>query len=59
MATSFIKSFMEAVNPATGKAAKRARDPQDCQTERRTRSEAAPNALLELTSKEALEEWSM
>ena len=49
---------MEAVNPVTGKAAKRAQDPQDCQTERRTRSESAPNALMELTTKEALEEWS-
>ena len=59
MATSFIKSFMEAVNPATGKAAKKMRDPPDHQTEKRMRSEAAPNALLELTSKEALEERSM
>ena len=55
MATSFIKSFMEVVNPAAGKAAKKTRDPQ----ERRTRSESAPNALLEMTSKEALKEWSM
>ena len=50
---------MEAVNPATGKAAKKTRDPQDHQTERRTQSESAPNALLELTSKEALAEQSM
>ena len=52
MATSFLKSFMEAVNPAAGKAAKKTRDPQGHKTERRMRSEAAPNALLtELTSK--------
>ena len=58
MATSFLKSFMEAVNPATGKVVKKLRDPQGCKTERRTRPEAALNALLELTSKEALEERS-
>ena len=61
MATSFLKSHMkyEAVNLAAGKAAKKARDPQGRKTERRTWSEAAPNALLaELTSKEALEERS-
>ena len=58
MATSFIKSFMEVVNPAAGKAAKRAWDPQDRQTERRMHPESAPNALMELTTKEALEEWS-
>ena len=50
---------MEVVNPATGKAAKRVQDPQDHQTEKGMRSEAAPNALLELTTKEALEEWSI
>ena len=49
---------MEAVNPAAGKAAKRVQDPQDHQTERRTQSESAPNALLEMTTKEALEERS-
>ena len=58
MATSFLKSFMEAVNPAAGKAAQKAWDPQGHKTERRTRPEAASNALLELASKEALEEWS-
>ena len=47
---------MEAVNPAAAKAAKKTQDPQDRKIKRRTQSEAAPNALLELTSKEALEE---
>ena len=58
MATFFLKSFMEAVNLAAGKAAQKAQDPQSCKTERKTWPKAAPNALLELTSKEALEEWS-
>ena len=58
MATSFLKSLMEAVNPAAGKAAQKARDPQGRKTERKMQPEAAPNALLELTSKEALEERS-
>ena len=57
MATFFLKSFMEAVNPAAGKVVKKPRDPQGHKTERRTWPEAAPNALLEFTSKEALEEW--
>ena len=58
MATSFLKSFMEAVNPVVGKAAKRARDPQGCKIERRMRSEAdAPS--MRLTMKATLEEWSM
>ena len=56
MATSFIKSFMEAVNPAAAKAAKRAQNPQDPRVERMERSETASNALLDVTSKEALEE---
>ena len=56
MATSFLKSFMEAVNLVVGKAAKKTWDPQGRKAERRTWSEAAPNVLLtELTSKEALE----
>ena len=56
MATSFLKSFMEAVNPVVGKAAKRAQDPQGCKIERRTWSEAAPNApSTELTTKATLE----
>ena len=58
MAHSFLKSFMEAVNPAAGKAAQKVQDPQGCKTERRTHPEAASNALLEMTSKEALEEQS-
>ena len=58
MATSFLKSFMEAVNEAAGKAVKKPQDPQGRKTERRMQPEAAPNALLELTSKEALEERS-
>ena len=57
MATSFLKSFMEVVNPAAGKAAQKVWDPQGHKTERKMQPEAAPNALLELTSKEALEEW--
>ena len=59
MATSFLKSFMEAVNPTAGKDAKKMGDPQSHKTEKGTWSEAAPNALLaELSSKEALEAWS-
>ena len=58
MATSFLKSFMEAVNPAAGKAAQKEHDPQGHKTERRMRPEAASNGLLEMTSKEALEEQS-
>ena len=57
MATSFIKSFMETVNPATARAAKRTQNPQDPMTEGTKRPEAASNALLDVTSKEALEEW--
>ena len=56
MATSFIKSFMEAVNLATAKAAKRTQNPQDPMTEGMKRPEVASNALLDVTSKEALEE---
>ena len=57
MATSFIKSFMEAVNPAAAKAAKRAQDPQDPRVEKTRQPQAASNALLDATSREALEEW--
>ena len=56
MATSFIKSFMEAVNPAAAKAAKRGQNPQDPRVERTKWPEAASNALLDATSREALEE---
>ena len=47
MATSFLKSFMEVVNPAAGKAAKKVQDPQGHKTERRTRSEVVvvPQAM--------------
>ena len=56
MATSFLKSFMEAVNPVAGKAAKRARDPQGHKIQRRTRSEAATDApSTEPTTKATLE----
>ena len=56
MATSFLKSFMEAVNPVAGKAAKRAQDSQGRKTERRTQSEAARNApSMEPTTKATLE----
>ena len=34
MATSFIKSFMEAVNPAAARAAKKAQDSRDPRVER-------------------------
>ena len=58
MATSFLKSFMEAVNPVVGKAAKRACDPQGRKIERRMRSEAdAP--LMRPAMKATLEEQSM
>ena len=59
MATSFLKSFMEVVNPVAGKAAKRARDPQGHKNERRMRSEAALDALsMGPTMKATLEGWS-
>ena len=57
MATSFIKSFMEAVNLAAAKAAKRAQDPQDPRVEKTRQPQVASNALLDATSREALEEW--
>ena len=56
MATSFIKSFMEAVNPAAARATKRTQNPQDPMTKGTKQPEAASNALLDVTSKEALEE---
>ena len=56
MATSFIKSLIEAVNPAAAKATKRAQDPQNPRVERTRRPQVASNALLDVTSKEALEE---
>ena len=48
---------MEAVNPATAKAAKRAQDPQDPRVKRTRQLQVASNALLDVTSMEALEEW--
>ena len=54
MATSFLKSFMEAVNPAAGKAAQKAWDPQGRKTERKTQPEGEANVLLS----EALKEQS-
>ena len=56
MATSFIKSFMEAVNPAAARATKRSQDPQDPRVERERQPQAASNALLDATAIEALEE---
>ena len=56
MATSLLKSFIEAVNPAVRQAAKKAWDPQGHNTERKTWSQAtqvAPPA--ELSSKSVLE----
>ena len=59
MATSFLKSFIEVVNPVAGKAAKRVWDPQGRKTERRTRPQTAPDApLMEPSSKATLERWS-
>ena len=46
MATSFLKSFMEVVNPAAGKAAQKVRDPQSHKTERKMQPEAETNVLL-------------
>ena len=45
MATSFIKSFMEAVNLAAAKAAKKAQDPQDPRVKKTRQPQAASNAL--------------
>ena len=56
MATSFIKSFMEAVNPAAARAAKRTQDPQDPRVERERQPQAASNTLLDATFRETLEE---
>ena len=56
MATSFIKSFIEAVNPTAARAAKRSQDPQDPRVKRVREPQAATNALLDATSTEALEE---
>ena len=56
MATSFIKSFIEAVNPAAARATKRSQDPQDPGVRRMREPQAATNALLDATSAEALEE---
>ena len=56
MATSFIKSFMEAVNPAAAKAAKKTQNPRDPRVEGARWPRAASNALLDATSREALEE---
>ena len=56
MATSLLKSFIEAVNPAAAKAGKKARDPQGRKTKRRTWSQvgqAVPQA--EPSSKSVLE----
>ena len=54
MATSFLKSFMEVVNPAAGKSAQKVWDPQSRKTERKTQPEAETNVLLS----EALEDRS-
>ena len=56
MATSFIKSFMEAVNPAAARAAKKSQDPQDPRVERVRQPQAASNMLLDATFRETLEE---
>ena len=54
MATSFLKSFMEAVNPIAGQSAQKARDPQSRKTEKKTQPEAETNVLFS----EALEDRS-
>ena len=46
MATSFLKSFMEVVNPAASKAARKAQDPQGHKTKRKTQPEVEANVLL-------------
>ena len=46
MSTSFLKSFMEVVNPAAGKAAQKAHDPQSRKAERKTQPETETNVLL-------------
>ena len=46
MATSFLKSFMEAVNPVAGKAAQKAHDSQGRKAERKMQPEAETNVLL-------------
>ena len=40
MATSLLKSFIEAVNPAAAKAGKKARDPQGHKAERKLQPQA-------------------
>ena len=47
---------MEAVNLAAAKAAKKTQNPQDPKIKGTKRPEAASNVLLDVTSKEALEE---
>ena len=59
MATSFLKSFIEAVNPAGGKAARKVQDPQGRKTERKTWPQAASDATsTEPSSKGVLESRS-
>ena len=59
MATSLLKSFIEAVNPAVGKVAKKAQDPQGRKTERKMQPQAASDALSkEPPSKGVLESQS-
>ena len=40
MATSFLKSFIEAINPAVAKVGKKAQDPQGCKAERKLQPQA-------------------
>ena len=59
MATLFLKSFIQVVNPIVGKAAKKAQDPQGHKTERKMRPQTARDApLMEPSSKATLERWS-
>ena len=48
---------MEAVNPAAARTAKKPQDPQDPRVEKTRQPQAASNALLDATSREALGEW--
>ena len=60
MATSLLKSFIEAVTPAAGQAAKKANGPQGHKTDRRAQPHAIPSVLeADPSSKSALETQSV
>ena len=59
MATSFLKNFIEVVNPAAGKVVKKAQDPQGSKTERKMWPQAAQDALsTKPSSKGVFERWT-